>query len=213
MAIESFRVEGLQGVLDTLKQLPPELVSKNGGPVRTALRKASVLIQKQAQANVQSIMDTPNAGGMPAESTGLLLKNIITQRIKPPRGRVLGGSSSINGLLYVRGQREDFDGWAARGNPGWAYEDVLTFFRRSEDQVRGADHWHATGGELGVADLDAPHPIAEAFIAAGAHQGIARNDDFNGERQEGVGYFQATARGGGLHCITAAHDHAIVLQQ
>ena len=82
MAIESFRVEGLAGVLDTLKQLPPELVSKNGGPVRTALRKAAVLIQKQAQANVQSIMDTPNAGGMPAESTGLLLKNIITQRIK-----------------------------------------------------------------------------------------------------------------------------------
>lgn len=125
------------------------------------------------------------------------------RRIKQPRGRVLGGSSSINGLLYVRGQREDFDGWAARGNPGWAYEDVLTFFRRSEDQVRGADHWHATGGELGVADLDAPHPIAEAFIAAGVHQGIARNDDFNGERQEGVGYFQATARGG-LRCSSAA---------
>lgn len=125
------------------------------------------------------------------------------RRLKQPRGRVLGGSSSINGLLYVRGQREDFDDWAARGNPGWAYEDVLPYFRRSEDQVRGADRWHATGGELGVADLDAPHPIAEAFIAAAVHQGIPRNDDFNGERQEGVGYFQATARGG-LRCSSAA---------
>jgi len=125
------------------------------------------------------------------------------RRVKQPRGRVLGGSSSINGLLYVRGQREDFDDWAARGNPGWAYEDVLPYFRRSEDQGRGADRWHATGGELGVSDLDAPHPIAEAFIAAGVHQGIARNDDFNGDRQEGVGYFQATARAG-LRCSSAA---------
>ncbi len=87
MAVESFRVEGLQGVLDTLKQLPPELVSKNGGPVRTALRKAAVLIQKQAQANVQAIMDAPNAGGVPADASGLLLKNIVAQRIKPPRGQ------------------------------------------------------------------------------------------------------------------------------
>ncbi len=105
MAIESFRVEGLAGVLDTLKQLPPELVSKNGGPVRTALRKAAVLIQKQAQANVQSIMDTPNAGGMPAESTGLLLKNIITQRIKPPRGQK-------GERFMVRVRKKRYDGGA-----------------------------------------------------------------------------------------------------
>ncbi len=124
------------------------------------------------------------------------------RRVKQPRGRVLGGSSSINGLLYVRGQREDFDGWAALGNPGWSYEEVLPYFRRSEDQVRGADPWHGTGGELGVADIDAPHPIAEAFIAAAAQQGIPRNADFNGERQEGVGYFQATARKG-LRCSAA----------
>jgi choline dehydrogenase len=102
----------------------------------------------------------------------------------------------------VRGQREDFDGWAALGNPGWSYEEVLPYFRRSEDQVRGADPWHGTGGELGVADIDAPHPIAEAFIAAAAQQGIPRNADFNGERQEGVGYFQATARKG-LRCSAA----------
>ena len=105
MAIESFRVEGLQGVLDTLKQLPPELVSKNGGPVRTALRKAAVLIQKQAQANVQAIMDTPNAGGMPSESTGLLLKNIVAQRIKPPRGQ-------RGERFMVRVRKKRYDGGA-----------------------------------------------------------------------------------------------------
>lgn len=87
MAIESFRVEGLKGVLDTLQQLPPELVSKNGGPVRSALRKAALVIQKQAQENLQAIIDQPNAGGIPAESTGLLKKNIVAQRIKPPAGQ------------------------------------------------------------------------------------------------------------------------------
>ena len=87
MAIESFRVEGLAGVLDALKQLPPELVSKNGGPVRTALRKAAVLIQKQAQANVQAIIDAPNIDGAPSKSLGVLKANIIAQRIKPPAGQ------------------------------------------------------------------------------------------------------------------------------
>jgi len=87
VAIESFRVEGLKGVLDTLQQLPPELVSKNGGPVRSALRKAALVIQKQAQENLQAIIDQPNAGGIPAESTGLLKKNIVAQRIKPPAGQ------------------------------------------------------------------------------------------------------------------------------
>lgn len=87
MAIESFRVEGLKGVLDTLQMLPPELVSKGGGPVRAALRKAAVIIQKQAQANVQAIIDQPNANGLPAESTGMLMKNLVVQRIKPPAGQ------------------------------------------------------------------------------------------------------------------------------
>lgn len=87
MAIESFRVEGLKGVLDTLQQLPPELVSKGGGPVRAALRKAAVIIQKQARANLQAIIDQPNADGLPAESTGLLAKNLVVQRIKPPSGK------------------------------------------------------------------------------------------------------------------------------
>lgn len=103
MAIESFRVEGLKGVLDTLKQLPPELVSKGGGPVRSALRKAALVIQKQALANLQSIIDQPNADGLPAESTGLLAKNVVVQRIKPPSGK--------RGERYmIRVRKKKYDG-------------------------------------------------------------------------------------------------------
>jgi len=121
------------------------------------------------------------------------------RRIKQPRGKVLGGSSSINGLLYVRGQAEDYDHWRELGNPGWGYAEVLPYFKKSEDQARGADSWHGVGGPLAVGDLPEPHPVAEAFIAAGVSVGIPYTRDFNGEQQEGVGYYQATARRG-LRC-------------
>jgi choline dehydrogenase len=120
----------------------------------------------------------------------LELKN---RRIIQPRGKVLGGSSSINGLLYVRGQREDFDHWRQLGNPGWSYDDVLPFFRESEDQERGGDRYHGHGGPLGVSDVE-KHPLCEAFIEAAEQAGHPRNDDFNGETQEGAGYFQLTCR-------------------
>lgn len=118
------------------------------------------------------------------------------RRIAQPRGKCLGGSSSINGLLYVRGQRQDYDGWRDLGNRGWGYDDVLPLFKRSEDQQRGANPWHGAGGPLPVTDLPEKHPIAEAFIAAGVKAGVPRNPDFNGERQEGIGTFQATAKRG-----------------
>lgn len=118
------------------------------------------------------------------------------RRIAQPRGKGLGGSSSINGLLYVRGQREDYDGWRDLGNRGWGYNDVLSMFKRSEDQQRGSGPWHGAGGPLPVTDLPEKHPIAEAFIAAGVKVGIPHNPDFNGERQEGIGPFQATAKRG-----------------
>jgi len=124
------------------------------------------------------------------------------RKIKVPRGRVLGGSSSINGLIYIRGQREDYDDWRALGNPGWGFDDCLPYFRKSEDQARGADEWHGTGGPLSVADVKDRHPLADAFIAAGESLGIRRNDDFNGATQEGVGYFQGTARNG-MRCSAA----------
>lgn len=115
------------------------------------------------------------------------------RRIFTPRGKVLGGSSSINGLVYIRGQREDFDGW---GVPGWRYDDLLPYFVRAEDQSRGANPWHGTGGPLAVSDLPDRHELCDAFIAAAQANGIPRNDDFNGERQEGAGYYQANLRNG-----------------
>ena len=98
-----------------------------------------------------------------------------------PRGRVLGGSSAINGLLYVRGQAQDFDVWRQLGNVGWSYEDVLPYFKRSEDQERGADAYHGAGGPLGVANVRlAQNTLCDAFIEACEAAGIPRNDDFNG---------------------------------
>src|SRR5262245_16851962 len=119
-----------------------------------------------------------------------------------PRGKVLGGSSSINGLLYIRGQSADFDHWRQLGNSGWSFEDVLPHFRRAEDQARGEDALHGVGGPLAVSDVCEPHPLCEAFIAAAQQAGFPRNDDFNGPTQEGAGYFQLTARHG-RRCSTA----------
>ncbi|WP_287497448.1 choline dehydrogenase [Pandoraea sp. CB10b_02] len=119
--------------------------------------------------------------------------NVANRRIDWPRGKVLGGSSSLNGLLYVRGQREDYDRWAALGNRGWRYDDVLPYFRKSEDQEHGANEYHGTGGPLKVSDLRLRRPIAEHFIAAARDIGIPFNPDYNGATQEGVGYFQQTA--------------------
>ena len=118
------------------------------------------------------------------------------RRIFQPRGKVLGGSSSINGLLYIRGQPEDFDHWRQLGNAGWSFEDVLRYFRRAEDQERGEDALHGVGGPLAVSNVSEPHPLCEAFIEAAQQAGFPRNDDFNGSVQEGAGYFQLTTRNG-----------------
>ncbi|HEX5318508.1 MAG TPA: choline dehydrogenase [Stellaceae bacterium] len=119
-----------------------------------------------------------------------------------PRGKVLGGSSSINGMVYIRGQAEDFDHWAQLGNRGWSHADVLPYFKRAEHQVRGRDEWHGTGGPLCVSDVPDRHPICEAFIEGAMALGHPRNDDFNGARQDGVGYHQTTTRNG-KRCSTA----------
>ncbi len=113
-----------------------------------------------------------------------------------PRGKVLGGSSSINGLLYVRGQHEDYDRWRQRGNHGWGYDDVLPYFKKAEDQARGADQFHGVGGPLPVSELSHADPLSAAFIEAAAETGIPKNADFNGATQEGAGYFQTTTRHG-----------------
>ena len=123
-------------------------------------------------------------------------KGIAERRLQWPRGKVLGGSSSLNGLLYVRGQKEDYDRWEELGNKGWSFKDVLPYFKKSEDQERGADEYHGVGGLLKVSDLRLRRPIADMFIKAAEQIGIPFNKDYNGENQEGVGYFQQTAHKG-----------------
>lgn len=113
-----------------------------------------------------------------------------------PRGKVLGGSSSLNGLLYVRGQKEDYDRWRQMGNEGWAWDDVLPLFKRAEDQERGSDMYHGTGGPLTVSNMRIQRPICDAWVAAAQTAGYPYNPDYNGESQEGVGYFQLTTRNG-----------------
>ena len=114
-----------------------------------------------------------------------------------PRGKTLGGSSSINGHIYNRGQRMDFDGWAQKGNRGWGYNDVLPYFRRTENRIGAADDtFRGRQGNLTVTDLGVTHPLCEAFIKGAAEIGIPRNHDYNGERQEGISYVQRTAHKG-----------------
>jgi choline dehydrogenase len=119
-----------------------------------------------------------------------------------PRGRVLGGTSSLNAMIYIRGNRADYDEWAAMGLEGWGYDDVLPYFKRAEDNERGANRYHGTGGPLSVCASRSMHPVVEAFVEACEQVGIPRNDDHNGATQEGAGRFQVTQRDG-RRCSTA----------
>jgi choline dehydrogenase-like flavoprotein len=113
------------------------------------------------------------------------------------QARVLGGGSSINAMVFTRGHALDYDAWAEEeGCTGWAYEDVLPYFRRAEDNERFSNRWHGTGGPLGVADPISPHAMSRAFVRAAQEAGLPFNPDFNGERQEGCGLYQVTQRGG-----------------
>jgi len=124
------------------------------------------------------------------------------RKIYWPRGRGLGGSSSINGLIYVRGQAEDYDAWAAAGNAGWGWQDVLPYFIKCEHNTRGASQYHGSGGPLWASDIGEEHELMEAIIRAAGERGVPRNDDFNGATQEGVGYYQLFTREG-WRCSTA----------
>lgn len=122
-----------------------------------------------------------------------------------PRGKVLGGSSSINGLIYIRGQAEDFNHWRQLGNAGWSFDDVLPYFRKAEHNERGADEFHGIGGPLGVSDARDVHPLAAAYVEAAQQCGYPRNDDFNGRVQEGAGLYQTTMRNGVRSSTAAAY--------
>lgn len=113
-----------------------------------------------------------------------------------PRGKLLGGSSSINGMVYIRGQQQDYDDWAAAGNKGWSYDDLLPIFKRCEKNNMGADKYHGDSGGLWVDDVRDRYDMAEMYIKAAVESGIPRNEDFNGEDQEGAGYFQVNIRNG-----------------
>ncbi|MEM9966666.1 MAG: choline dehydrogenase [Pseudomonadota bacterium] len=149
--------------------------------------------------------------------------------IEWPRGKVLGGSSSLNGLLYVRGQPQDYDRWRQMGNVGWGWEDVLPLFKRAECNERGADEFHGDQGPLSVSNMRIQRPITDAWVAAAQAAGYPFNPDYNGAKQEGVGFFQLTARNGrrcsaavaylnpvkkrpNLHIITHAHVSKVLIE-
>ncbi len=126
------------------------------------------------------------------------------RRIPLPRGKVLGGSSSVNAMIYVRGNRRDYDEW---GVPGWSAADLMPYFLKSEDNERGASRWHGAGGPLSVGEPRSPNAISRAFVEAGVQAGLARNADFNGAEQDGVGFFQLTQRGGMRASAADAYLH------
>lgn len=113
-----------------------------------------------------------------------------------PRGRVLGGSSSINAMIYIRGTKADYDNWAAHGAAGWGWDNVLPYFKKAEDNERGDDAYHATGGPLTVSDLRFKNPLSDLFLHAASELQLPATEDFNGESQEGMGYYQVTQRNG-----------------
>lgn len=127
-----------------------------------------------------------------------------------PRGRTLGGSSSINAMVYIRGNRLDYDGWAALGHDGWGWEDVFPYFLKSENNERGASDWHGDSGPLRVSENRSGFSTCAAFIEAAVQAGLERTDDFNGPEQDGVGWYQVTQHGG-LRCSTAvAYVHPVL---
>ncbi len=127
-----------------------------------------------------------------------------------PRGKVLGGSSSINAMVYIRGNRRDYDHWAELGNPGWSFSEVLPYFKRAENQERGDSEYHGVGGSLNVSDLRTVNPMSHAFVQAGVEVGLPMNEDFNGPEQDGVGYYQVTQKQGRRHSTAVGYIHPIL---
>ncbi|AFZ06973.1 Choline dehydrogenase [Oscillatoria nigro-viridis PCC 7112] len=126
------------------------------------------------------------------------------RKIFCPRGKVLGGSSSINFMIYIRGNPHDYDHWQALGNPGWSYQDVLPYFKKSEHQQRGASEYHGVDGELSVTDIEVPAVTSRRFVDAAIALGYENNPDFNGRQQEGAGLYQLTVKEGKRHSAAAA---------
>lgn len=197
----------------------------------------SVLLLEAGGSDQSMLVDTPGAFAcfmfmkkynwlFNAKSDPLLRRG---QPIFVPRGKTLGGSSSINGMLYIRGQSQDYEQWVAQGNTGWSYNELLPYFKKSECNERGADHFHGDSGPLYVSDRPAQYPLTDVFIQASQQAGFKFNADFNGASQEGVGYYQCTIKNGercgvgkaylrpvlnrkNLSVITHAHVQKIVIK-
>lgn len=136
-------------------------------------------------------------------------KQLDNREIWYPQGKTLGGSSSINAMIYIRGQREDYDHWAGLGNRGWGYDDVLPYFRKSEDNNRLLDHYHGQGGPQAVSDQTNPHILSKSFVQAAISWGLPYNPDFNGASMYGAGLYQVTFRGGLRRSQAASFLHPI----
>jgi len=136
--------------------------------------------------------------------------HLNNRRLYWPRGKVLGGSSSINAMIYIRGNRRDYNHWRELGNEGWSYSDVLPYFKKSENEERGASEYHGTSGPLNVSDLRTLNPISHAFVEAGVEVGIPQMNDFNGAEQDGVGFYQVTQRQGLRHSAAVGFVHPIL---
>ena len=170
-----------------------------------------LLLEAGADDNYWSIA-VPGAYAYTLDNPGLLwpyqtqeIENSGGRRFAYPRGKVIGGSGALNGLLYVRGQAQDYDGWAAAGNPGWSWAEVLPYFMRSENNARGPDQWHGTTGPLHVAhlaDMEEKNPLSEAFLTAGQQAGMPLAEDVNRGDQDGISYFQINTKDG-TRCNTA----------
>jgi choline dehydrogenase len=137
-------------------------------------------------------------------------EHLNNRKLYWPRGKVLGGSSSINAMIYMRGNRRDYDQWAALGNEGWSYADVLPYFKKSENEERGASEYHGSGGPLNVADLRTINPLSSAFVEAGVEAGLPLTKDFNGAEQDGVGFYQVTQKQGMRYSAAVAYLHPVL---
>jgi choline dehydrogenase len=139
--------------------------------------------------------------------------HLHNRRLYWPRGKVLGGSSSINAMVYIRGNRRDYDHWQTLGNQGWSYSNVLPYFKKAENQEREAlrtSEYHGTGGPLNVTDLRTVNPLTHAFVEAGMEASLPLTHDFNGEEQDGVGIYQVTQKQGQRHSVAVAYIHPIL---
>jgi choline dehydrogenase-like flavoprotein len=141
--------------------------------------------------------------------TGDSEPGLDNRRLFLPRGRMIGGCSSINAMIYLRGNRVDYDDWAADGADGWSYDEVLPYFKRGEDNERGEGRYHGVGGPQAVSDSRSMHPLVDIMLEAAVQAGHPANDDLNGEVQDGVGRFQLTQRNGLRHSTADAYLHPV----